>query len=224
MKTQRILSYLAGLKPRERILLAACALVFLFIILEFAIARPQRLENKRVQAEIERTNAEVSALTQVLQVARANSAPDLTKKLRADRDQMAAAIHRAETILKSSSGPGSLDSLHTLVAAQGGVKLVALRTIAPEMLSIAPSSPAPATQRAASGNASPAAPLLIFRSAVEVTVQGTYPALAAFLSSVEREAPQLLWGEVNLDTIAYPESRLKLTLYSLDTRPTGLVE
>jgi MSHA biogenesis protein MshJ len=233
MKPPRVVAYLASLKPRERVVLAACALVFLFVLLEFGVMRPQRAEVKRLQQQMDRIEQESSALMKSLQLARGSAAPDQAVTLKAERDKMVEMIQRAQTILQSNAANGNaVEGLRSLTNIQAGLKLVALRTIPPEpivvanasptVVSKAPGSAQPATS-AASAPAATVAPLQIFRSGVEMTVQGSYPALVVFMSSVEKSAPRLLWGDVNLET-SYPESRLRLTLYSIDTRSVGLVE
>jgi len=233
IKPPRVLSYLATLKPRERVLLGACALVFLFVLLEVGVLRPKRMETKRLQQTIELNNTEAAALMKSLQLVRGTAAPDQAAQLKAERDRLAEVIQRAETILQSNSGSGSaLEGMRSLTNAQAGLKLVALRTLPPEAIALAaapapaPLSKASAAQRSASSAATPvapAAPLQVFRSGLEMTLQGSYPALVAFMTGVEKGAPRLLWGDVNLET-NYPESRLRLTLYSIDTRSVGLVE
>jgi MSHA biogenesis protein MshJ len=234
MKPPRVVAYLATLKPRERVVLAACALVFLFVLLEFGVMRPQRAEVKRLQQQIDRNEQESSALMKSLQIARGSAAPDQAATLKAERDKMVEVIQRAQTILQSNAASGNaVEGLRSLTNIQAGLKLVALRTIPPEPIVVANASPTiaskaagsaqPATSAASAAPAATAAPLQIFRSGVEMTVQGGYPALVAFMSSVEKSAPRLLWGDVNLET-SYPESRLRLTLYSIDTRSVGLVE
>jgi hypothetical protein len=234
IKPPRALAYLATLKPRERVLLGACALVFFYVVLEVLIVRPQRAETKRLQQVIERNNTEAVALVKSLEVVRSTAAPDQTAQLKVERDKMVEVIQRAETILQSNSGSGSaLEGMRALTNAQAGLKLVALKTLPPEPIVLASGSPssvpqgkagaAQAAAPAASAPGAPAAPLQIFRSGVEMTLQGSYPTLVAFMTAVQKSAPRLLWGDVNLETI-YPESRVKLTLYSIDTRPIGLVE
>lgn len=230
IKPPRVVAYLATLKPRERVVLAACALVFLFVLLEFGVMRPQRFEVKRLQQDVERNEQETSALMKSLQLARGSAAPDQSAKLQAERDNMAEMVKRAETILQSNSGNGTaVEGLRNLASLNAGVNLVALRTLAPEPIVVATALPpaasasATAPLRAASAAAPPPAPLQIYRSGVELTVQGAYPNLVAFMTAVEKGVPHLLWGDVNLDA-SYPESRLRLTLYSIDTRPDGLVE
>lgn len=235
MKTPRAIAYLVSLKPRERVVLAACAVVFLFVLLEFGVLRPQRLEVKRLQREVERSEQETATLMSSLKLAKGTAAPDQAERLKIERDKMAELIARAETILQTNSGTSAVESLRSLTNMQAGLKLVALRTIPPEPVVVTSASPvlvpkvpgaaqpvAPAAS-AASAPAAAVAPLQIFRSGVEMTLQGSYPALVAFMTTVEKSAPRLLWGDVSLET-NYPESRLRLTLYSIDTRSVGLVE
>lgn len=229
MKTPRAITYLASLKPRERVVLAACAVVFLFVLLEFGVLRPQRLEVKRLQREVERSEQETATLMSTLKLTKGTAAPDQAERLKIERDKMAGLIARAETILQTNSGSSAVEGLRNLTNMQAGLKLVALRTIPPEPVVVASASPAlapkapGAAQPAASAPVATVAPLQIFRSGVEMTVQGSYPALVAFMSAVEKSAPRLLWGDMSLET-NYPESRLRLTLYSIDTRSVGLVE
>jgi MSHA biogenesis protein MshJ len=229
IKPPRAIAYLATLKPRERVVLAACALVFLFVLLDFGVLRPQRAEVKRLQQEIGRNELETAALVKSLQLASGTSAPDQAAKLKTERDSMIEVIKRAETILQSNSANGSaVQGMRNLTNMQAGLKLVSLRTIPPEPIVVAAALPpvakAPASAAQSAASAPPGStPLQIFRSGTEMTVQGSYPALIAFMSAVEKSAPHLLWGDVNLEA-SFPDSRLRLTLYSIDSRPMGLVE
>jgi MSHA biogenesis protein MshJ len=71
--------------------------------------------------------------------------------------------------------------------------------------------------------ASPAVPLAeqsspggnIYKHGIELKVAGSYSALLAYLSELEKESGRLLWGRMELSVEAYPRSILTLKVYTL---------
>jgi MSHA biogenesis protein MshJ len=69
-------------------------------------------------------------------------------------------------------------------------------------------APAPAAVAAA-------APPLLYRHGVEVTVRGNYLDMVNYMDALESMPTQLFWGRAQLEVEEYPSSRLTLTLYTL---------
>ena len=55
----------------------------------------------------------------------------------------------------------------------------------------------------------------IYKHGVEITVQGTYLDLLAYLAELERLPWRMYWGNLDLKVDEYPQSTLVLTLYTL---------
>lgn len=131
--------------------------------------------------------------------------------------------------------------LEQMLPRQGSVKVVGLTTLAPQDArtpigaaarpNTSTTTPAPLPAAAASAvpalagalatpvatTANPAvegAPL--YRHGVEITVEGSYGDLMAWLFSLENlPGPRLLWGGVKLNVDQHPTVRLSLTVYTL---------
>jgi MSHA biogenesis protein MshJ len=232
IRFQRLVTSFKALKRREKILIAACVLAFLYLVVDLLVVSPRTAERKKLQADIARHQADLVSLTQEFASAGGAGAREKGNRLREEKQQLTAAVGRADAML-----PGSSQSVRAIdvlrgVGTQQNLRLISLRTMPSEAIAVAPatsaSTPAAAgavpVARPAAGGSPSAAPQQIYRTGVELIVQGTYPALAAFLSNVERSAPKMLWGEVVLETTVYPETKLKLTLYNLDTKAPGLLE
>ncbi len=109
--------------------------------------------------------------------------------------------------------------LEQMLPRQGGVRVVSLKTLPPQdarsPLQAVATTPAaaPATPSASSPSASGAA---LYRHGVELTVEGSYADLMAYLAAIESlPGPRLLWGGVKLKVEHHPAVQLSLTVYTL---------
>jgi MSHA biogenesis protein MshJ len=59
------------------------------------------------------------------------------------------------------------------------------------------------------------APELLYRHGVEITLQGSYLDMVAYMTELETMPVQLFWGKAKLEAQEYPKARLTLTLYTL---------
>lgn len=64
-------------------------------------------------------------------------------------------------------------------------------------------------------NAASNAANLIYRHGIEITVQGPYLGLLAYLAALDAMPVKLYWGKAELIVTAYPLSRLTFTVYTL---------
>jgi MSHA biogenesis protein MshJ len=111
--------------------------------------------------------------------------------------------------------------LQTMLERNHGLRLVALRTLPPRGLMEAESEVAPAKAPAAGAEPAPRLNPGIYRHAVEITVQGGYRELLAYLAQLERAPQQLYWNKASLRA-DYPSSTLTLVVFTLSTERTWL--
>ena len=131
--------------------------------------------------------------------------------------------------------------LEQMLPRQGGVRVVGLKTLAPQdargplPAPTAPPPPAAVTLPTAATSAAPAlvaglaaattpaaaapAPVVtaeLYRHGVELTVEGSYGDLMSYLAALEAlPGPRLLWGGVKLKVEHHPTVQLSLTVYTL---------
>jgi MSHA biogenesis protein MshJ len=130
--------------------------------------------------------------------------------------------------------------LEQMLPRQGGVRVVGLKTLAPQdargplpapttttatpaavSLPAAAASAAPALVAglASPSTPAPAAPVVnaeLYRHGVELAVEGSYADLMSYLAALEAlPGPRLLWGGVKLKVEHHPTVQLSLTVYTL---------
>ena len=63
----------------------------------------------------------------------------------------------------------------------------------------------------------------LFKHGVEITLEGSYQELAAYLERLEQAKPKLLWSSVSLSAENHPRLVLTLTVYSLSLERAWLI-
>jgi MSHA biogenesis protein MshJ len=94
------------------------------------------------------------------------------------------------------------------------INLPGLDQVAAKAAAAAPAAP---TEAAAAATAKPVprAVDLIYRHGVEMTVEGNYLDMVAYMTMLEAMPTQLFWGQASLDARDYPKARLRLVLFTL---------
>lgn len=223
---------------RERLLLIGAAIAGVVLISDtlwitpafkqWSQARARHLTAsdalQRQNEEIARQGSDARALEQQL-------LRDVAQ-LRDRVQQGDAALHAGALIAPADMLP-VLDRLLTQV---GGLKLRAMQSLgrvevasskAPDTTSVATAA---ATAEAASAASAPAtsndAPVpvgpVLYRHGVELTVEGSYADLLAYLKALEAMPQRVLWGGVQLKVEQHPKATLTLRLYTLSLSRTWL--
>lgn len=208
-----------ALNTRERLLTIAAFLGVIYFIFDFALIRPEAAKARDLRSKIEKQETELATAAQALSALSAASAADPLAKQRAERDQMRATFAEAEALMARLSNDVRLsDVVRAMVAARPGLTLVSLRTLTPEQFYQTPAAPAPAS--GASAPVTTALPLVppLYKHGIEVTVQGSYPALVAYMQQLERSGGAIFWGNVKLDVVGYPDAVLKMSVFTLSPR------
>jgi MSHA biogenesis protein MshJ len=119
------------------------------------------------------------------------------------------------------------DLLKQVLNKNGGLQLVALKTLPVSLLIDKPPAANGAEQPVAAANANDGqkqsgAQKQIFKHGVQISVRGGYLELLRYVSALERMPAQMFWGEVSLNVEQFPYSVLTLTLYTLSLDKTWL--
>lgn len=220
-----------GMTLRERgVIFAACAIV-LFSLFNSLVWDRQAAKQKRLQAQIQENQQKAAEVqTQILQKAYTiKHDPDAAEKARLKElekriEQARDDLSRLQMSLVSPDKMPEL--LEGILKRQGGLKLVSMKSLPPELLNqplpdeaqpSAPKLPAAIPVPGAVPKAAEPARGVIYKHGVELVVQGRYEELMGYLVALEGVKWQLFWGRAKLNSNAYPTAVLTLTLYTLST-------
>ena len=231
-----------ALQARERWLIGlalVAVIVFVGATLFIEPARKRAQTAERSQREQQEQTATLTAQLAALQ----NPANDPDVAARAElaalRTQLAEQQGRLAVFDETLVAPQQMaDLLETMVGHNTGLRLVSLKTL-PAAPLLEPKSDK-ATDKAQVDKASAGktdsaesagggerahadARFGLFKHGVEITLEGSYSDLAAYLGRLEQAKSKLLWSSVALAAENHPKLVMKLTVYSLSLDRTWLI-
>lgn len=199
-----------SLRERGMVFVAAAAAI-LFVVYSlmlgplFAKEKALRTQIAQVRNNISGIDGEISAKLQGFTID-----PDAPNRARlaavkADIDSLGGKLRALEQGLVAPEKIAPL--LETILAANGRLTLLSMKTLPAAPVAEASYSTTPAS------SAAPAA--LLYRHGVQVTVRGNYLDMINYMHALETMPTQLLWSSAALEVEEYPNSRLTLTLHTL---------
>lgn len=209
----------AAISLRERRLIAIAAVLGPLMLGNALLVDPAFTRAKNVSrnlGEQQRTAADLRAQVENLKL-QAQADPDAGKKaeLAAMQKNLAAVDERLKALQSTLVAPEEMNGLlESLLARHAGLRLVSLKTLAPESI-----VPAPA---ATDGKPAPARQYDIYRHGVELRLEGSYLELLAYLDQLEKSDKKLLWGPLQFSVAQYPKAKLTLVVYTLGSDKTWL--
>ena len=212
-----------GLAMRERVFVAVAVLAVLAFLIHTWWLGPQLARRDASARQLSQQRSELEALSQQL-VALESQAGDPDGALKARlRDLMSRAGEtdsRLKEVERSLVAPSAMPKLlQDLIAARKGLRLLALRSLPVTHLS----EPAARAPQATKGEGEKFdSPLGIFKHGVEISLQGEYLDLLAYLADIERLPQRLYWSTASLRTDDYPRSTLTVTVYTMSLDRTWL--
>jgi MSHA biogenesis protein MshJ len=210
-----------ALSRRERLLVAAAVVLGPLMIGNALLVSPQQARVKGLENGIAaqstsatQLQAEVGNLQQQL-----NSDPDAGRKaelaaLNGERARLDEQLRQFGTVLVRPEEMNTL--LERLLARNAGLRLVSLKTLAPQSVlqhgEVAKDSDGKPAERSFD----------LYRHGVEIRLEGTYGQLQAYLAQLEKLQQRLLWGQLSYRVIEHPKAELTLTVYTLSPDKTWL--
>lgn len=213
-----------GLSTRERIFVFAAAIAILVAGLQMGLLDPLIAQQTSLSQRITEQNNRIASIdVETLQKLRAfDIDPDLAarnrlRELKLQPQQLSAELRAME---QSMVAPGKMAPLlESILKANGQLQLVSMKSLPRSTLfdmvpSVAVLTAVPPGVGVVAAPA-PSAANLIYRHGIEITVQGRYPDLLAYLAALDTMEAKLYWGNAQLIVDAYPVSRLTFTVYTL---------
>lgn len=112
--------------------------------------------------------------------------------------------------------------LENILVRSRGLKLISMQTLPASAVINRPSKGETKDSAVPAASADPG-PGNIYRHGVELSIEGSYAELLAYVAEVERSPQRLLWGRVQLKADEYPKAVLTLTVYTLSLDRKWLV-
>lgn len=193
---------------RERLLIFAAAALALVMLVVSLVLDPLTARRKTLLSNLEAQQTRMDAARLQVQTLVANQARDPDAELKARLSalkqrsaELDARLSGLERSLVRADRMGEV--LRDLLARNPGVRLVALSSLPPAAL-------------AADGKpADDKRPAVLYRHGVEISVEGTYADLYAYVKAIESSPWRFVWSGVSLTVVEWPVSRLTLTLHTL---------
>lgn len=209
------------LSLRERGLIAG-GLVAVFVMgWDGAMMEPVRKREAAASAELQ-SIADASA---ALETANDGNAPDPTEQALEQERSLRAALDGVNAELASASAglippERMVDVMHDVLNRQRGVRLVSLRNRPVESLA-APAQLDPSQPAAAPSATSLSGPYV---HPVELTIEGGYLDVLAYLQALEALPWRLYWKVIEIETQDYPlnRARIELSTLSMDKEWLGV--
>ena len=207
---------------RERLLIALAVVLGPALIINALWLEPQAVQRKALQnkvagqeASINQMQAQVAALQTQLQ-----QDPDAGKK--AELAALATERAKLDQQIKDFGAalvpPEEMNQLlERLLARQPGLRLVSLKTLAPQSVLGGASD----GEKKAKDKASERV-FDLYRHGVELKVEGSYRELQSYVAQLEKLDKRLLWGGLNYRVKEYPRAEMTLTVYTLSPERTWL--
>ncbi len=208
---------------RERVMFFGAVALVLVTLLQVFLLNPVLTRRNQLSAQIAQQEDETSAIQAQIQALVRPNAPDLDAlnrdKIKSLRGQIAQLDRQFEEQQKQFVPPEKMAAmLENMIAKNPKLQLLSLRNLPSTGLS----SGTAILTGDARGRTKIAGTREVFRHTVEISVKGSYFDLLDYLAALERMPQRLFWEGIDLSVAQYPQSVLKLTIYTLSPEKSWL--
>jgi MSHA biogenesis protein MshJ len=237
-----ISSKFEALNTRERWMVSGALFVVIYAAINTLLLSPLLARQTVVQNEIATDQAQIHGLTQQINQYAQQPVidPDAQNKQRITELQTQLQLLETQlsglqtTLISPDKMP---ELLRSLLKKNGKLKLIALNTLPTQgLLESVSDDTNPAASTAAEATAQTSTPIKqdapVYKHGVEITVEGRYLDLLAYVSELEQMPWHVLWSKAALNaespssnswpSSTWPSNRLKLTVYTLSLDKTWL--
>jgi len=221
MKTtwSRLSKRYGALARRERLLVVAAALVLIVGLGSLVLIEPALKQRTLLQGQMTRQRADLAALQPQVSALQARQRdPDAATRAQLDavRRQLQLADGEFRELQRALVAPQEMGALlEGLLQSHRGLQLVGLRNVPVVSVDDMLKPPAAAASAAAGKDNA-----WLYRHGVEITVQGGYADMLAYLDALERLPRRVYWGPLKIDAQKWPATRMTVTVYTISLEKT----
>ncbi len=225
-------TWIDELSLRERAMIFAAAAFVLVALINSMLLDPLLAKQKVLSAQVIQQQEKMRELQAAIQSQLQARNDNESSPLRMRSAQLKQQLQELDSYLQNRRNrlvePDKMaDLLKHVLNKNGGLQLVALKTLPISLLIEKPQAASGADQSAVTvhandGQKQTGSQKQIFKHGVQISVRGGYLDLLRYVSALEKMPAQIFWGEVSLNVEQYPHSVLTLTLYTLSLDKTWL--
>ncbi|HUG21986.1 type II secretion system protein GspM [Piscinibacter sp.] len=222
----RLSARYSALARRERALVMGAGLVLILGLGSLLLIEPALKQGTLLQRQIDRQRADLQALQpQVAALALRQRDPDAATRvqLEALRRQLSLADGEFNQLQRALVSPQEMGRvLEGLLQSHRGLRLIGLRsapvTSVTELMNpVNDAAPAPAAGQTPAAEPRDA---WLYRHGVEITLQGSYADMLAYLNTLEQLPRRMYWGELKIDAQRWPANVMTVTVYTISLEKT----
>lgn len=221
---KRIAGRFHALARRERALVMGAALVLILGLGTLLLIEPAIKKRALLQRQITQQRNDLAALApQVAALQARQRDPDAATRAQLDalREQLRLADGEFQQLQRALVSPQDMGRLlDGLLQSHRGLQLVNLRSVPVTSLNELMKPAAAPTATNPSATATADEPAWLYRHGVEITVQGRYADMLAYLEALERLPRRVYWGELRIDATDWPASTMTITVYTISLEST----
>lgn len=193
---------------------------------------PAQTRSRLAERSLGEQQAQLSALNAQMAVMQSPAQdPDVAARaeLAALKTRLAEQAERLALMESSLLPPQQMSALlEEMIGRQSGLRLISLKTlpVAAALEKKTAANIAVPVNDAGAGATTTAPDKVteaLFKHGVEITLEGSYQELTAYLERLEQAKPKLLWSSVSLSAENHPRLLLTLTVYSLSLERAWLI-
>jgi MSHA biogenesis protein MshJ len=212
-RLEPILDWFATLSQRERVLVTLAVIAVIWQLASMLVLEPQQAELGKLRQEmaVDATAMQGLATELRLQTSRASHNPNvaLRERIEAMRGRIAAQERQLELATDELISPREMARfLEQLLNADEALVLLNLRTLDPQPLLAAERADGQAPDEHDERS-------MLHRHGFEIAFSGGYLATLRYLDALQSLPWQFFWDSVSFDVIDYPNSVVRLQLYTL---------
>jgi len=206
---QKYADSIDALALRERVMFFGALALVLMTLAQVFLLNPVLSRRNQLSAQLAQQEDETKAIQARIQPLVRPAVQDRNAlnrdKLKSLREEMAQLDRQLERKQQQFVAPGKMAALlESMIVKNRKLQLMSLRNLP---------GASPPVAAGARG---------VFRHTVELSLSGSYFDLLDYLGALERMPQQLFWDGFELNVAQYPQSVLKLTIYTLSPEKSWL--
>ena len=225
MKEQwrRLAARFDALQMRQRVFVLVGVVLGTALLFDALAVQPLEARKKRLERQIAEARHNIKLAEVVLSAQEPVVDADAVKRAyrEALRKQLAEIDQSMQGLQRGLVPPERMGKLlEEMLARTRGLQLVTLRTLPVRRLE--PGDPTAAGKPAGKPGAKDSE-RTVFQHGYEITLQGSYAEVHAYLSQLEKLPWRMFWGRINVDAEQHPRLRITLTVLTLSLSKAWLV-